>query len=135
MAIRILMIDDDIEDCEIVGEYLREAGESFGEHYEFESISDYELARARMLDSNHDLYILDHRIGPVRGVELLGELRHHGFDRPVILCSGNVDRAAKMDAAMYGVSDMLNKQTLSPVALRNSICFALGRGNRSAHDD
>ncbi len=129
MTIRVLMIDDDAEDCEIVEEYLSAASTD----YSFEAITDYETGRARMLDADHDVYLLDHRMGPSRGVDMLAELRKAGFNKPVILCSGNVDRDARMDAAMSGVSDILTKATLSTASLENSIKFALKRGQRSGN--
>ena len=129
MPIRVLMIDDDAEDCEIVGEYLLEAPSD----YELETETDGNKAIERMLEASHDVYLLDHRMGALKGVDLLGKLRESGFHKPVILCSGNVDRDAKMDATFYGVSDILNKSTLSPTALETSIQFALSRGERSAH--
>ncbi len=129
MPIRVLMIDDDEEDCEIVSEYLRDAPSE----YELETETDGGSIIARMLKEEHDVYLLDHRMGALKGVDLLGQLREKGFRKPVILCSGTVDRATKMDATFYGVSDMLNKATLSPTALENSIHFALSRGERSSH--
>lgn len=129
MAIRVLMIDDDEEDCEIVEAYLAEAASD----YDFESITELDQAAKRMLAAEHDVYLLDHRMGEERGVDFLGRLREQGFRKPVVLCSGGLDRDARMDATMFGVSDILSKNTLSPVSLENSIRFALSRGERKSY--
>lgn len=128
MAISVLMIDDDEEDCEIVGEYLGEAPSD----YNFEAVTELDRAEERMLSAEHDVYILDHRLGAELGVEFLGRMREKGFTRPVVLCSGDVDRDARISATVFGVSDILSKATLSPVALENSIRFALSRGERKS---
>lgn len=129
MPVRVLMIDDDEEDCEIIAEYLRD---SPGD-YELETETNVARAVDRMMEGAHDVYLLDHRMGATKGVDLLGQLREKGFHKPVVLCSGDVDRDAKMDATFYGVSDIINKSTLSPTALDISLKYALSRGDRTSH--
>ncbi len=128
MPIRVLIIDDDEEDCEIIAEYLHEAPGD----YEVEIESDAGNAIGRMLEAGHDVYLLDHRMGALKGVDLLGQLRDKGFHKPVVLCSGDIDRDARMDATYFGVSDILSKNSLSPTALETSIRFALSRGERTS---
>jgi CheY-like chemotaxis protein len=62
-----------------------------------------------------DLIFTDVNMGGMNGVELTGEIRKTKPDLPIIILSGNSDRALIDQALSYGVNDYL----LKPLQIRD----------------
>lgn len=73
-------------------------------------------------DSGCDVIVLDLLLSYTNGIQLLHTLQSHPdlADVPVIICSASAPADARIFAA-YGVCQVLNKTTLSPIKLRNAI--------------
>lgn len=124
--VKVLIVDDDEEDYELIRTYLEQGDLNL----RIDWACSVEEARPMMLSNRHDLYLVDQRIGGETGVELLREIHEGGFSGKVILVSGIVTREAKMDAFMYGVRDVLSKQNLSSATLINSVHYVLERASK-----
>ena len=66
---RILVVDDDIELCELVAEYLEPDG------YEVEAVYDGETGLERALSGEHALAVLDYMLPGLNGFEVLTQIR------------------------------------------------------------
>lgn len=64
------------------------------------------LARGQ---SEHGILICDVRMPGLNGIELLGLLRERGSTMPVILTTGNANRALRADAMRAGAAAILEK--------------------------
>ena len=66
---RILVIDDDVELCELVGEYLEPDG------YKVEAVHEGHEGIRRALSGDHALVVLDYMLPGLNGFEVLRQIR------------------------------------------------------------
>jgi PAS domain S-box-containing protein len=85
----------------------------------------YEEGAAALRLDGHDVYLIDYRIGVRSGIDLLTEAR--GCRGPIILLTGDGDRAIDEAAMRAGAADYLEKARLDPSLLERSIRYALER--------
>src|SRR5205823_13476224 len=73
----------------------------------------------------HDVYLLDYRLGPRSGLEMLRELKARGVTAPIILLTGQGEYETDRAAMVAGAADYLEKTRLDSVLLERSIRSAL----------
>jgi PAS domain S-box-containing protein len=122
-ALRVLMIDDDHDDFLLVDRMLRRSGGS----YELEWVGDASTGADRIRRQEHDLYLVDQRLGSDEGLDLIFDARRSGCHRPMILLTGH--EAPKFDeySMEQGAADYLSKNRIDPDAVHRSIRHALAR--------
>jgi two-component system, sensor histidine kinase and response regulator len=119
--VRVLLIDDDEDDRILAQDMLREIGTP---RYAITCAADYESALAHAGEP-FDVCLVDYRLGPRNGLELIRELAARGCRAPAILLTGQSDRAIDVQAMEAGALDYLVKgQTTAPV-LERSIRYAI----------
>ena len=98
----ILIIDDDSELCELVGEYLE--GEGFEIDAAFDGLSGIE----RCLEREPDLVILDVMLPGIGGFEVLSRIRTHSRV-PVIMLTARGEEVDRIVGLEMGADDYLPK--------------------------
>jgi two-component system OmpR family response regulator/two-component system response regulator CpxR len=101
-ANQILLVDDDIELCELLAEYLRHEG------FALEAAHDAESALARLAQGEPDLLVLDIMMPDQSGLELLQQLRPR-YKLPVIMLTGRGDAIDRIVGLEMGADDYLAK--------------------------
>lgn len=99
---RLLVVDDDVELCGLLDEYLR------AEAFTLECVHDGGTGAARALSGDHELVILDVMLPVLNGFEVLRRIRA-GSNIPVLMLTArgdDVDRIAGFEA---GADDYLPK--------------------------
>src|SRR5947209_4674629 len=86
--VRVLLIDDDQDDYFLTRELLAEVP---GGPMEVKWIQEYRAALASICTGNFDVVLLDYKLGPRTGLELLREARAQGCEVPIILLTGLTD--------------------------------------------
>ncbi len=124
--IKILLIEDDEDDYIIVREVLTGIQPNL---YEIEWVRTYGEALEYIERREHDLYLLDYRLGDYTGLELLEEARRRGYRIPFIFLTGQGGYETDIEAMKRGAYDYLEKETLNPLVLERSIRYALDRWN------
>lgn len=120
--IRVLLVDDDRDDYLLTRELLAEVpGGRFNLGWEGE----YTAAVQAVQSGQHDLYLVDYRLGPHDGLELLAEVKAAGCHPVAILLTGQGRFEIDRDAADAGFADYLEKSKLDAVILERSIRYAL----------
>jgi len=99
---RILVIDDDADLCQLVGEYL----ESEGFEIDAEGSGDHGADRA--LDENYSLVILDVMLPGINGFEALRRIRAKS-DVPVLMLTARGDDVDRIVGLEIGADDYLPK--------------------------
>lgn len=99
---QILLVDDDVELCELLADYLRHEG------FEPESVHDAEAALARLAQGVPDLMVLDIMMPGQSGLELLQQMRPR-FKLPVIMLTGRGDDIDRIVGLEMGADDYLAK--------------------------
>lgn len=120
----ILLIDDDRDDYLLTRELIAEIP---GERFTVEWASTYEAGLEAMSRDNHDIYLLDYRLGPRTGLELLSEAHARGCVGPVILLTGQSRQGTDLDALAAGADDYLEKAGLTSHLLKRSIRYSLAQ--------
>jgi two-component system sensor histidine kinase/response regulator len=128
-AIRILLIDDDEDDFLIIKSLLNEA---LTPHPELEWIAEYKPARSAIEAAEHDMYLIDYRLGEMSGLDLLEGLNVAQRSEPFIILTGAGDESIERQAMTIGVSDYLVKGMFSADLLRRVIRYSLQRKHLEA---
>ena len=99
---RILVIDDDAELCELLGEYLGQEG------FVVESVSDGAAGLERALSGVHALVVLDVMLPEMNGFELLRRIRERS-KVPVLMLTARGDDVDRIVGLEMGADDYLPK--------------------------
>ncbi len=100
---KILIIDDDVELCALVTEYLS------GEGFEVESVHSGDRGLARALKAEHILVVLDVMLPGMNGFEVLRRLRAGTSRTPVLLLTARGEDVDRILGLELGADDYLPK--------------------------
>jgi two-component system response regulator CpxR len=98
----ILVVDDDVELCALLSEYLG------GHGYRVSTVHDGAAGLRCALDGGHDLVILDVMLPVLDGFEVLRQLRHRS-SVPVIMLTARAEEPDRVRGFGEGVDDYLVK--------------------------
>ncbi|MEW6491592.1 MAG: response regulator [Cyanobacteriota bacterium] len=124
LPVTVLLIDDDEDDYILTRDLL---SESQGTRFELEWIKAGDIALEAMSQNQHDLYLLDYRLGEYNGLELLRQAIAKGCRTPIILLTGQGDREIDVEAMKAGAADYLDKSQIRAPLLERSIRYAIER--------
>ena len=120
--LRVLLVEDDEDDYVIIRDLLSEM-----ERFELEWVTDYDGALEAIEREEHDVCLLDYRLGERSGLELLREVSERGHKVPIILLTGYGDREVDLEAMQSGAADYLVKGQIDAPLLERSIRYAFTR--------
>src|SRR6202049_1300383 len=121
-AIKVLLIEDDEDDYILTRELLSEVK---GGDYALDWSQSYEegLKVAERLE--HDVCLVDYRLGERSGVELIREARGLGLTTPMILLTGQGNHDVDVEAIEAGATDYLVKDETPAGRLERTIRYAV----------
>jgi DNA-binding response OmpR family regulator len=122
--IRILLVDDDEDDYILTNELLKEFKHK---GYSLDWVETYQAGLKSMIEGEYDIYLLDFRLGPRNGLELLKEAVSQGCRAPIILLTGRGGYDIDLQAMAAGAADYLVKDNIQGSILERSIRYALER--------
>ncbi|MGH9308222.1 MAG: PAS domain S-box protein [Vicinamibacterales bacterium] len=126
-AIRVLLIDDDRQQWELVREMLDVVAPA---GYEVLWASTYEDGLRRLRDDSIDVALVDYALGASNGLDLIrAAVRSLRMETPLIMLTGYGDRALDLQAMESGAAEYLSKPDLSPDLLDRTLRYAV----RHAH--
>jgi signal transduction histidine kinase/FixJ family two-component response regulator len=127
--LHILLVDDDEDDYIITRDLLFDIK---GQSYQLDWRASYEEAVAAINQRQHDVYLVDYRLGAHNGLELLRQAISQGVQSPFILLTGQGDRAVDLEAMRAGAVDYLVKEKIDAAILERSIRYAVERKRAEA---
>ncbi|MCU1230015.1 MAG: hypothetical protein JWO97_2899 [Acidobacteria bacterium] len=128
-AIRVLLVEDDEDDYILTRELLADSRRS---QFELDWISNFDEALTAICRFNHDLYLVDYRLGERDGLELLRRAKSNGCNAPLILLTGQGDGDVDVAAMRAGAADYLVKGDIDAQLLERSIRYSLEQ-SRTLH--
>jgi diguanylate cyclase (GGDEF)-like protein/PAS domain S-box-containing protein len=128
LPIRVLLVDDDEDDYVMTRDMLAELGRGA---FLLDWVSSYEEAREAVARGEHDVYLLDYRLGERSGLDLLREAGGEGSAAPMILLTGQGGDEVDTEALRAGAADYLVKGSLEAALLGRSIRYAVERARAS----
>jgi CheY-like chemotaxis protein len=99
---RILVVDDDLDLCELLAKYLQREG------FEFDMVHNGSQAVERALGGNYALVILDVMLPGMNGFEILRSLRNKS-NLPVLMLTARGDDIDRIVGLEMGADDYLPK--------------------------
>src|SRR5215207_3648578 len=128
LPIRVLLVDDDEDDYVMTRDLLAELGRGA---FLLDWVASYEEARGAVGRGEHDVYLLDYRLGARSGLDLLREAGGEGRGAPMILLTGQGGDEVDAEAMRAGAADYLVKGSLDAPLLGRSIRYAVERARAS----
>ncbi len=122
--IRILLIEDDEDDYALVRGLL--SGLSLAD-FSLEWVRTYQEGLKELCRADHDVCLLDYRLGSRNGLELICEATGAGCDKPIIFLTGQENHGVDMEAIRSGAADYLVKACLTADTLDRSIRYSIAR--------
>ena len=122
--LKVLLVEDDEDD------YLLTMG-LFAEikawRFKLEWVNQFAAGLEAMARSEHDVCLVDYRLGSQNGIELLQAALDRGCQAPIILLTGQGEREIDLQAMKAGAADYLVKGRLDSGSLERSIRYAIER--------
>jgi signal transduction histidine kinase len=127
--VRVLLIDDDQDDYVLTRDLFADIP---GDRYRLDWVSDYQTALDTVCRKEHDVYLVDYRLGSRTGLDLLADVAARSKSGPFILLTGQSMFEIDMAAMEQGAADYLEKARLDPTLLERSIRYALQQSRQEA---
>jgi PAS domain S-box-containing protein len=124
--IKVLLVEDDEDDFLIVRDLLSDA---LTTTFQLDWVSNYSEGLPRVLRCEHQVYLIDYRLGEHTGVELLRLALEGGCRAPIIMLTSQGDQTLDLAAMKAGAADYLIKGQINPILLERSIRYAIERKN------
>ena len=131
----VLLIDDDEDSYVITRGMLLQAE---GAAIDLEWANTFEAGLAAIRGRVYDAYLVDCRLGPRDGLELLRTVIAEGCRSPIIMMTAQGEHAIDVQAMKEGAADYLVKGQLSGAVIERSIRFAIERARAAEkllHDE
>ncbi len=121
---KVLLIEDDEDDYVLIREML---SMSIVSEFQLDWADTYDSGFEAIRGAEHDVVLLDYRLGPRNGLDLLRDAIALGCKMPIIILTGQGDFQIDMRAMRSGASDYLLKEQLRADLLERSIRYAVER--------
>jgi two-component system cell cycle response regulator len=122
--VRVLLVEDDEDDYVLTRALLIEG---FGARLVMDWATTRTTGLAKLLDGEFDVALVDYHLGGETGIDLLRAARARGSRTPVIMLTGQNDRATDLDAMHAGAADYLVKGRVTGDMLERAIRYARER--------
>jgi signal transduction histidine kinase len=120
--IRVCLIEDDDDDYVVTRDLLQE---SCLATFQLDRVSTYAAAVEALQRGEHDVYLIDYRLGAHNGLELLRQFA--ALAAPLIMLTGQHDRDVDLEAMRCGAMDYLVKGQTDAALLERSIRYSIAR--------
>ncbi|MFO0936562.1 MAG: hybrid sensor histidine kinase/response regulator [Gemmataceae bacterium] len=120
--IRLLLIDDDPDDYVLTREVVSEISSG---SYSLDWEQNYAAGVEAVCQGQHDVYLIDYRIGERTGIELWREARSRSCLGPMILLTGQSEYEIDQAALAAGAAEFLEKDRLEARILERAIRYAI----------
>ena len=122
--LKVLLVEDDEDDYILARELFSEFQ---GRQVQLEWMKNFVTGLDAMTRNQHDVCLVDYRLGAQNGVELLRTAIDRGCKAPIILLTGQGEHEIDLEAMKAGAADYLVKGRLDGGLLERSIRYALER--------
>lgn len=123
-AIRVLLIEDDPEDIELLQRYLRDDARH---EYAIGTAERLEEGLARLDSFKADVLLLDISLPDSHGISTFHKAFSRAPDVPIVLLTGMEDEKLALEAVKSGAQDYLNKREVSSRVISRAISYAIWR--------
>ena len=122
--LQVLLAEDDEDDYVLTRDLLQQIPHM---SFQLDWARSYTQAIESIECNRYDLCLVDHRLGPADGLQLLDAAAARGCTAPIILLTGDDDWETDFRAMKAGASDYLVKGQFDGKRLERSIRYAIER--------
>src|SRR5205085_2952089 len=123
------LVEDDEDDFIITRDLFSEMR---SQRFTLDWMKTFETGLQAMTLNQHDVCLVDYRLGARNGVDLLRAAIERGCQAPVILLTGAGEHEVDLEAMTAGAADYLVKTGLQAHTLERSVRYALQRKRAAA---
>jgi len=127
--VKVILVEDDEDDFVLAQDLFAEMP---GKRFALDWARSFEAGLKMMTLNQHDVCLVDYRLGARNGVDLLRAAFEGGCQSPIILLTGAGEHEIDVEAMQAGASDYLVKAQLQSNSLERSIRYALQRKRAAA---
>lgn len=120
--IRVLLVDDESDVKPLLEHRLRKVP---GKKFKIDWAASYKDGLNAIKKQQHDVYLVDYRLGSQSGLELIREANSFGIQAPFIVLTAAANPIIDLEATKIGAADFLVKDPLDHVTLERSIRYAM----------
>jgi diguanylate cyclase (GGDEF)-like protein/PAS domain S-box-containing protein len=120
--LRVLLVEDDEDDYVLTRDLLEDSRRS---RFTLDWSQTFDEALATIARNEHDVVLVDYRLGMHDGLELLRAAKAAGCTRPLILLTGQGAADVDIAAMKAGAADYLVKGEIDAQALERSIRYSI----------
>ena len=124
LVIKTLLIEDDEDDYVLIRDLLSEVEKV---HFTVDWIPHFEKAIRALKHGDHDICLLDYRLGKHDGIEVLEQIDPATISMPIVFLTGQGDYEVDTMSMKAGADDYLSKDDLNPSLLERTIRYAIER--------
>jgi signal transduction histidine kinase len=118
----VLLVDDDEDDYRLTRNLLLDIAHT---RFALDWVDTFDRAVDEMKGARHDVFLVDYRLGKHNGLELLSQFARSRV--PIIILTGEDDRAIDLQAMQLGAMDYLVKGQINAPLLERSIRYSIAR--------
>jgi signal transduction histidine kinase len=122
--IKLLVIDDDPGAFTLVSQMLLTVERL---RIALDWVDSFEKGLSALQENNHDIYLVDYRLGNEDGINLIRKASEMGIDVPAILLTAYGTYDVDLAVMRLGAMDYLDKRHLTSELLERSIRYAIER--------
>jgi PAS domain S-box-containing protein len=127
-CLKVLLVEDDEDDFILTRDLFSEFG---GQRVQIDWMKTFSAGLEAMSRNQHDICLVDYRLGAQNGIELLRAAMERGCRAPIILLTGQGEHEIDLEAMKAGAADYLVKGRLDSGLLERSIRYAIERKRAS----
>lgn len=125
LTVRVLVIDDDQDDCLLIRDLLVESTRA---EFIVDEAHSAQQGFYKLQQTHHryDVILLDYKLPDSDGISFLQKLQELHFNTPVIIVTSHRDRTLQGHAIERGAVEYLEKGTFGTVLLERTCLYAIG---------
>ncbi|MGA7937417.1 MAG: PAS domain-containing protein, partial [Kovacikia sp.] len=123
-TVRVLLVEADEEDYFVTRDLLSQIKRV---RLDLERVATYEAALEVIPSHQHDVYLVNYRLGQSEQLKVLQAAILKDSRSPIILLTDNINAEVERVAMQPGVADYLVKGQMNAPLLERSVCYAIER--------
>jgi len=137
LSVKVLLVEDDEDDYVVIRDLLSEIPTN---DFYVTWVSTYDEALKILYRDDHDICLLDFRLGAHNGLEILEQTNLRPLQIPIVFLTGQGEYEVDIKAMKAGADDYLVKEKLNASSIERSIRYAIERAKarqalKKAHDE
>jgi signal transduction histidine kinase len=117
----VLVVEDDDDDFELTCDLFGQLDGS----YDVTRAESFDDGAAAIREGGADICLIDYRLGPETGIELVRTLVGEGCETPMVILTGQGDHDVDVEAAAAGAADFLVKGEITPTLLERTLRYVI----------